>query len=64
MSLQQFKDDMSRAAHGMTVAEAHQAGVCLACRLPPTIHTQAGRREYQISGLCEPCFFKICKEDE
>ena len=56
VNLRAFKDAAARAAHGMTVAEAHAAGVCLRCRKPPTFYSEAGRREYRISGLCEPCF--------
>lgn len=60
MSLKQFQDDLSRAAHGMTKDEALKAWICIECRKPPTWSGEPGRREYLISGLCEPCFNAIC----
>jgi hypothetical protein len=41
---------------GMTVREAHDAGICIACKEPPQLNTEAARNEYRISGLCEDCF--------
>lgn len=64
MSLQDFKDDISRIATGMTRAEAHAKGVCVKCRKPPTWYSEAGEREYHISGMCEPCFDELFKEEE
>jgi hypothetical protein len=61
--LQNFKDAMSVIATGMTKAEAHKQGICVLCRQPPTFYSEAGRREYQISGYCEPCFDKLFDED-
>lgn len=59
MDLQDFKDDLAREAHGMTVADAHAKGVCINCGKPPTFYSEDGRGEYRISGLCEPCFDEI-----
>lgn len=59
-TLQDFKNQLSREAHGMTRAEAHAKGVCVACKEPPKLTTDIERREYGISGICPPCFFKIC----
>ena len=64
MTLQAFKDALSKAATGLTAAEAQQQGICIDCKQPPTFHTEAGRREYQISGICEPCFDKLFPEEE
>jgi hypothetical protein len=62
--LQKFKDAVSRAAHQMTKGEAHAAGVCVKCKedWKPRTHSEAGRKEYQISGLCEECFDNMFKE--
>ena len=64
MDLQDFKDDLAIEAHGMTVAEAHAKGVCINCEQPPTFYSEDGKGEYQISGLCEPCFDSITAEPE
>ncbi len=66
MSLQDFKDALSRAATGMTKGEAHANGVCVECKQPwhPRTHTEAGRREYAISGMCEDCFDELFEEPE
>ena len=38
--------------------EAWKTGVCVQCRQPalPKCYSEAGRREYRISGMCEECF--------
>jgi hypothetical protein len=54
-----FVDDGYRAAFGQTRGEAKHERVCVVCKQPPTFSTDAGRREYEISGLCEPCFDRI-----
>jgi hypothetical protein len=63
--LQDLKDDLSRMAHGITKGEAEQAGVCVSCREPalPKCKTDAGRREYRISGLCEVCWDNLFNEE-
>lgn len=50
MSLQDFKDDISIAACGMTAKEAQTKGICIECKLPAAVkcHTDAGRSEYLI----------------
>lgn len=63
MSLQQFKDDLAFSIYGMTKAEAFTKGVCINCRKPPTFSTEAGRKEYFISSLCEPCFDAMFEEE-
>jgi glyoxylate carboligase len=55
-ALQRFVDDAARRAHGMTKAEAHAQGICIACKQPPPLSTDADRREYAVSALCGACF--------
>jgi hypothetical protein len=48
-----------REAFGETREEAQDKRVCVSCKQHPTFTTEAGRREYEISGLCEPCWDRI-----
>lgn len=56
-------DALGREAFGFTRESAHERGVCIVCEKPPTFTSEAGRREYRISAICEPCFDKMYKED-
>lgn len=66
MSLQQFKDNLSQQIFGTTKAEVKSQGLCLSCKEPalPKCYSEAGRREYSISGMCEECFDKMFEEGE
>lgn len=64
MTLQDFKDGLSRAATGMTKDEALAAGICIECKRIPVFYTEAGRGEYRISGSCEPCFDLTCTDPD
>jgi len=53
-SLQKLKDDLAREVTGMTKAEAHEKQICIVCKKPISEHgpcSDAGKREYQISGI-------------
>jgi len=60
----QFIVDMQKELFNMTGEEAQSKGICLQCKEPaePKCHSLAGKREYQISGLCEECFDSIFEE--
>jgi len=62
MSLQNFKDNISHQLYGITKSEACELGVCVQCKEEalPKCYSEAGRKEYKISGLCEKCFDEIC----
>ena len=53
---------LTKALYGMTKAEALLAGICLHCKQRATWYSPAGKAEYSISGVCEPCFDKITGE--
>lgn len=53
-----------REAFGMTRAQAHEQGVCVKCGKPPIFYTEAGRREWRISAVCEPCFDAMFPEED
>lgn len=64
--LQGFKDQMVKEIFGKTVSEANAEGLCIQCKEPALekCYSSAGRREWQISGLCEECFDTITMEKE
>lgn len=60
--MDEFKNKLAKGIFGVTIVEAHEKGICLHCLDPalPKCYSKAGEQEYLISGLCEPCFDKIC----
>ena len=61
--LDKLKETTAKAAFGKTKKEVLKKGTCISCREQalPKCYSEAGRREYQISGLCELCFDEICE---
>lgn len=64
MDLRAFVDAGYKEAGWLTLTEAHEKQLCVSCRKPPTFYSDAGRREYSMSGLCEPCFDEKFAEEE
>ncbi|KKN66726.1 hypothetical protein LCGC14_0468370 [marine sediment metagenome] len=64
--MQAFKDNLARNLYGITAMEAVDKGVCIQCKEEalPKCYSEAGRKEYKISGLCEPCFDGITEIPE
>lgn len=64
MNLQDFKNNLSAATFGMSVEEGISKGICINCKEEalPKCHSDAGRREFKISGLCEVCWDEIVGE--
>jgi hypothetical protein len=62
-ALQVFKDTMAKELYGMTVEETIKKGICIQCGAEalPKCYSEAGRKEYRISGLCEECFDSLFK---
>jgi len=60
-ALEDLKTNLAKDLYGMTKAEAIKKGVCIDCKKPAMsgCYSDAGVREYQISGLCEKCFDQI-----
>lgn len=50
---------------GLHPQEAKAKGLCFVCGQPalPRCYSDAGRREFQISGTCELCFDAMFQED-
>lgn len=60
------KDALAKAVYGISLSEAIDKEICVDCRKPalPKCYSDAGRKEFYISGLCEECFDKLFAEDE
>lgn len=54
--MQEFLNEAALNTYGRTISEALRKNVCVQCGKEPTFYSPAGANEYQISGLCEPCF--------
>ncbi len=68
---QEIKDLCRRLAKAAgapfeTPEDAAKEGRCMLCGLPVNgrIYSEAGAREYRISGSCEICFDELFKEQE
>ena len=59
-------DKMGQELFGLSRTDAHNDGVCIKCGQPAlaNCYSEAGRREYKLSGLCELCFDKMSQEEE
>ena len=64
--MRSVKDALALEIFGRTVTEAHDKGVCVKCGQSPddNCYSDAGRREWCISGLCEKCFDEITEEPD
>ena len=60
-SLQQFKDKMARAAHGMTKRQALDQFICISCKKDMRNAEMSVKdwKEYNISGYCNVCWEKL-----
>lgn len=63
-NLKEFKDMLRNEAELLSRGEAFEKGICAKCQKPPKFYSEAGQREYNISGLCEYCFDEIMAEPE
>lgn len=56
--MQDFLNAIGRETFGMGPKDAIEKGICLVCKEPavPRCTTDAGKKEYFISGMCEVCW--------
>ena len=61
MTIQKMKDSLSKDIFGLTKNEANAKGICIQCKEEALskCYSDAGRREYYISGMCEKCFDEL-----
>jgi len=54
-------NNMSASLYGISVTEAIEKGICINCQqlAMSYCYSDAGVKEYYISGLCEKCFDEI-----
>lgn len=60
-AMEKLKEDLCKMSFGMSRADALGSGICVQCREKALAkcYSDAGRREYWISGLCEECFDEL-----
>ena len=65
MKMEEFADEIAKSLYGKTRKEAVESGNCIQCNQPAlqNCYSEAGRREFAISGLCEKCFDQITEEE-
>lgn len=53
---------IAKQLYGETLEDVIPKGICIQCKQDAlkNCYSDAGRREYRISGLCEKCFDEIC----
>ena len=56
-------DHFGKILYGMTPDEAREQNICIRCKQPPRFKTEAGKREYRQSGMCEYCFDEEFEDD-
>lgn len=63
--LRALSDELNKSAYGETIQEANDKGNCISCKQPALLRcsTEAGRREFYISGLCEICFDRMFSDE-
>lgn len=62
MTLLKLKNEMAKKVYGMTKYEAISKDICIDCKQKARFYSEAGKKEYQISGLCEYCFDRIFQD--
>ena len=64
-SLRSLSQMLEKDLYGMTQEDANKNGVCINCKKEalPRCYSDAGKKEYTISGLCEQCFDELFDGD-
>lgn len=56
--IKKITNDMAKELYGVDPVESKAKGLCINCKEPalPKCYSDAGIKEFDISGLCEKCF--------
>lgn len=71
-------DRLAKDTYGMTRQEAHEKGICIRCQQEVLVlaadgspkwnekifYSPAGKKEWDISAMCEKCFDSLFDEEE
>ena len=62
-NLAKFKQNLQEEIYGKASTEHRAKGFCIQCKQSAlkNCYSEAGRREFKISGLCEKCFDAMFK---
>ena len=68
---------MAKQTFGMTIEDAHSRGICIRCQEPALVeidgviqhspelfYSEEGKKEWNISSMCEKCFDSLFDEEE
>lgn len=64
-SIKQLKLELAKQVFGEDAPANLQAGLCVYCKEPALAkcHSDAGKREVAISGICESCWDEMFKDE-
>ena len=64
--LKNLQEELAKQIFGISKSETVEKGICINCKQEalPNCYSEAGRREFKISGFCEKCFNKITEDKE
>ena len=64
-AIEKLVEDVGIKVFGISPTEARSKGLCVQCKEPAIskCYSEAGRREYRISGMCETCFDSLFDND-
>jgi predicted amidophosphoribosyltransferase len=66
LNLGKLVDFIAMRAYGMKPQEAWTKEICIRCKEPalPKCCSDAGKKEYKISAMCESCFNELLKNGQ
>ncbi len=64
-SIKQLQLELAKQVFGEDAPTNIEAGLCIVCKEPALqkCHSEAGRREVKISGICESCWDDMFKDE-
>lgn len=64
-TVEDFQKQLMKDSFGILAQKEQNTGNCIQCKEPaiPNCYSEAGKKEFKISGLCEKCFDKLWGEE-